>query len=140
MLRVEYHYNLESVLSLQPCDDQCEYVQGTAVCPAKWPRTEPPVSSQTVKSMLDRFVAILGSDKLVKPDALRGNFSTLVEALKLKGAVKFWPDVDSVRGKFFIIGGGMILNDIDALHAVMDLCKCRMHEAPCDLIVRCLQR
>ena len=64
------------------------------------------MSVATVKELLDTYVNVLGSDKIVKPDDLRGDYPSLQAALLDKGADAFWPDVDSVRGKFFIIPGG----------------------------------
>lgn len=62
--------------------------------------------------MVETYVRILGTDKIVKPDDLRGEYASLQAALQDKGADTFWPDVDSVRGKFFIIGGGTLHHNI----------------------------
>ncbi|NJR42137.1 MAG: hypothetical protein HC767_05250 [Akkermansiaceae bacterium] len=81
-------------------------MQATSSCGRRWPEVPSPLSAGTVKGMLDVFVNVLGADSIVKPDDLRGSYASLQAALQDKGADAFWPDVDAVRGKFFIIGGG----------------------------------
>lgn len=82
------------------------FLQRLFQCGRKWPEVPSPLSVSTVKELLDTYVNVLGSDKIVKPDDLRGDYPSLQAALQDKGADAFWPDVDSVRGKFFIIPGG----------------------------------
>lgn len=70
------------------------------------PRTDPPISAETVSLLIDEAVTVLGTEKLITPDDLRGNFASLREALSELGPEQFWPNVDTLRGKMLIIGGG----------------------------------
>ena len=82
-------------------------VQDADECPSSWPRHDPPVTAATVQAMLDEFVSVLSSENLVTPDTLRGDYPTVQAALEGKGPETFWPDIDSIRGKFIIVGAGM---------------------------------
>lgn len=84
-------------------------LQGLFQCGRRWPTVDSPLSANTVREMVETFSSVLGAENIVKPDDLRGSYESLQAALQDKGADNFWPDVDSVRGKFFIIGGGMVL-------------------------------
>lgn len=84
-------------------------IQGRNDCPDDWPRMQPPVSGETLKNILEEYVAVFGRDKLVTPDDLRGGYTSLLAALEQKGPAAFWPDVESIRGKFLIVTGDVRL-------------------------------
>ncbi|MFS1704665.1 Ca2+-dependent phosphoinositide-specific phospholipase C [Alteromonas sp. AMM-1] len=48
---------------------------------------------------LDAEIRLVMQDKLVTPDAIRGEFNQLSEAVRRAG----WPDIDSLRGKFIFL-------------------------------------
>lgn len=73
------------------------------------PRTDPPISAETVSLLMNDTVSILGADKLITPDDLRGTYDSLRRALDELGPEQFWPDVDTVRGKVLIIAAGEVL-------------------------------
>jgi hypothetical protein len=74
--------------------------------PPEMPKIDPPTSAATVSLLLNATVSALGAEKLITPNDLRGNYATLREALSTLGPEKFWPDVDTLRGKILVIGGG----------------------------------
>lgn len=84
-------------------------MQGFFQCGTEWPEVPSPTPTEVVTATLDQFVSVLGAERIVKPDDLRGDYPTLQAALQDQGADAFWPSVDEVRGKFFIIGGGTLL-------------------------------
>lgn len=81
-------------------------MQNTPGVDLEMPRTDPPISAETVSLLIDEAVTVLGTEKLITPDDLRGNFASLREALSELGPEQFWPNVDTLRGKMLIIGGG----------------------------------
>ena len=85
-------------------------LQSQPEIPTDLPRTDPPITSDTVSLLMDDVVSFLGADKLITPDDLRGDYNSLREALIDLGPEQFWPDVDDVRGKVLIIGGGAALH------------------------------
>ena len=88
------------------------------------PRTDPPISADTVSLLIDEIVAVLGIETLVTPDDLRGNFSSLREALSELGPEQFWPDVETLGGKIVIIGGGTSTPPGNVYHCACDFALC----------------
>jgi hypothetical protein len=83
-------------------------VQVGSQCPRTWPVHDPPISSATVQRLMREVVSLLGAARLVTPDTLRGPYATLHDALRTRGPAHFWPDSASLRGKFLVIGGGIL--------------------------------
>lgn len=105
------------------CSQHNRYMQVNPGLPTEMPRTDPPTSAETVSLLLNNTVSILGAEKLVTPDDLRGSYASLREALGDLGPEQFWPDVDTLRGKMLIIAGGeapqlfcLVCNALFVLH------------------------
>lgn len=107
-------------------------LQSNPGLPIDMPRTDPPISAETVSLLMNATVSILGADKLLTPDDLRGDYDSLREALGTLGPEQFWPDVDAVRGKIIIVGGGEALPACVVLSQLCTVyCRrcCRMYHS-----------
>lgn len=81
-------------------------MQSNEGLPQDLPKTDPPITTQTVSLLLANILQVFGREKLLTPDDLRGNYGSLREALNALGPAKFWPDLDVVRGKVVVVVGG----------------------------------
>jgi len=67
----------------------------------KWPDfTRPlPFNAEALKTIDEEIISILGKDRLITPDLIRGRKASLEEAVLKNG----WPSLDRVKGKFMFV-------------------------------------
>ncbi|MEL4306852.1 Ca2+-dependent phosphoinositide-specific phospholipase C [Joostella sp. CR20] len=58
-----------------------------------------PFTEEAFDALDKEFVDVLGRDKVITPDDIKGNYNTLKEAVLNKN----WPTVDEARGKFIFL-------------------------------------